>query len=118
MSITFYAEDSPEYPPTMHDCGCTYINEGPDPTCMNCKGTGKIEFDNLEYEANFSNSNALPFTTLFTPDGESDYCGTIEVVDLPQAIEKLEKAEDDRRKEALLRIFNWAKMHNKKVFWS
>lgn len=111
MSITFGAKDSPRGTDRVYTC-CDR------PECPECKGTNEVRFETLEYEADFSNSNAWPLTALFTPDGQGEYCGCVEAGDVPAALNKLQGlSADNYRIPQLCRIFTWAADNNKPVYW-
>ena len=111
MSISFTAEDSPRGADKVYEC-CDR------PECPHCKGSNEVRFDTLEYDANFSNGNAWPFTALFTPDGQGEYCGCVEAGDVPAALTKLQEQDTDNyRVSALIRVFSWAADNGKSVSW-
>jgi len=120
MSISFTAEDSPEAPDTVYTCDCSNWadDKKPMPDCSECKGTGEIRFTNLQYDVNFSNSNAWGFTELLNKNGIGDYSGCVKHEDLTNAIKRVTASTFDvYRRAKLLVVLEWALQNNKNVYW-
>lgn len=74
MSVSFWAEHSPQVEEVFECCDTEETEEGLGP-CPHCHGAGKVTFQRNELEVNFSNSNAQAVLRLLGFDDPEAYLG-------------------------------------------
>lgn len=89
MSITFFAPGSPEVLAEEFKCFyCDAETGNPNSDCVECKGTGKVQFYEHELSLNLSNSSAATILKLL--DIPFDHCGTWEVNELSGILNRID----------------------------
>ncbi len=101
MSITFHVDDAP-YEVITERCLCTQEGEKePWVDCSSCKGSGKGDMRLPLYpESNMANSNAFALMSLMNITQE--YCGVVDVTDIPEVIRNLIFAINSPRTRATI----------------
>jgi hypothetical protein len=90
MSVSFYV-DGDDAHTESYECQCNWDDQGPNPDCSQCNGTGTVSFSVRNTEFNMSNSNFYFFwSNLGLMENHNDCCGSISPDDLERFWTKIQ----------------------------
>jgi hypothetical protein len=88
MSVSFYV-DGDDAHTESYECQCNWDDQGPNPDCSQCNGTGTVSFSVRNTEFNMSNSNFYFFwSNLGLMENHNDCCGSISPDDLEKVLDE------------------------------